>query len=228
MPAPLKESDLYAPIKALLTSQGFTVRGEVKGCDLAAVRDDELYVVELKLGFTLHLVYQAMARQEITPLVFVAIPRPRDPKSKNFRAAQKLLQRLSLGLIVVAGNHAEILLHPAPAKPKNNKKTRAVRQEVAERTVDTDGGVTQTKINTAFRERNIRIACLLAKHGTRTVQELRTLHGCDNRTSGILRRNIYGWFAKTDRSHHTLSATGYAYLTAEKDSDLVRYYIGKA
>mgnify|MGYP003694599451 CR=1 FL=1 len=32
------ESDLYAPVKALLEGQGYVVKGEVRGCDVVAVR----------------------------------------------------------------------------------------------------------------------------------------------------------------------------------------------
>ena len=32
------ESDLYAPVKALLEGQGYVVKGEVRGCDVVGVR----------------------------------------------------------------------------------------------------------------------------------------------------------------------------------------------
>ena len=61
----LRESDLYAPVRDYLEGLGYEVRGEVRGCDIAAVRDGELIVVELKTGFTLELIYQALDRQRI-------------------------------------------------------------------------------------------------------------------------------------------------------------------
>ena len=43
------ESDLYAPVKALLEGQGYVVKGEVRGCDVVAVRGREPpVIVELK------------------------------------------------------------------------------------------------------------------------------------------------------------------------------------
>ena len=60
----LRESDLYAPVRDYLEGLGYEVRGEVRGCDIAAVRDGELIVVELKTGFTLELIYQALDRQQ--------------------------------------------------------------------------------------------------------------------------------------------------------------------
>ena len=56
-PAPLDEAALYAPVKRFFESRGFTVKGEVNGCDLVARRGDEPpLIVELKLRFTLPLV----------------------------------------------------------------------------------------------------------------------------------------------------------------------------
>ena len=55
-----KESDLYAPVRDYLTQLGYDVQGEVKDCDLTAVRGDELIVGELKRGFTIELLYQAI------------------------------------------------------------------------------------------------------------------------------------------------------------------------
>ncbi len=37
LPAMPLESDLYAPVKALLEGQGYVVKGEVRGCDVVAV-----------------------------------------------------------------------------------------------------------------------------------------------------------------------------------------------
>ena len=48
------ESDLYAPVKALLEGQGYVVKGEVRGCDVVAVRGGEPpVIVELKRAFGL-------------------------------------------------------------------------------------------------------------------------------------------------------------------------------
>jgi hypothetical protein len=39
------ETTLYAPVKRYLEALGFTVKGEVCGCDLVALRGDEPPVV---------------------------------------------------------------------------------------------------------------------------------------------------------------------------------------
>ena len=57
------ESDLYAPVKALLEGQGYVVKGEVRGCDVVAVRAGEPpVIVELKRTFGLGLVLQGIDR----------------------------------------------------------------------------------------------------------------------------------------------------------------------
>ena len=56
------ETTLYAPVKRYLERLGFTVKGEVCGCDLVALRGEEPPIVvigELKLAFSLELVRAA-------------------------------------------------------------------------------------------------------------------------------------------------------------------------
>ena len=98
----LRESDLYGPVRDYLQSLGYEVKGEVKDCDVTATRDGELIVVELKRGFTLELIYQAMDRQKVADGVYVAVPLPKrgymDPRVPEMRS---LCRRLELGLIFV-------------------------------------------------------------------------------------------------------------------------------
>ena len=48
-----KETDLYEPIRAFLEEEGYQVQAEVKDCDIAAVKDGQLVIVELKKAFNL-------------------------------------------------------------------------------------------------------------------------------------------------------------------------------
>ena len=226
-----KESDMYEPIRSLLNQQGFVVRGEVKGCDIAAVRDDILWVVEMKLSANITLLYQAIDRQTATGWVFVAIPRPSSARDKNYLRFQKLLKKLQLGLITVALDspikYAEIVMFPVGKDNKKNKKTETVKREIAGRTVDTVGGITKTKINTAFKERCIKIACLLNAKGELSVKELVEL-GCAKNTSQLLQSNILGWFNRVKRGVYSLSDIGHGYLKENASSTLVVYYKMKA
>ena len=57
-----RETDLYEPVRRFLEEEGYTVQAEVKGCDVAAVKNGHLVIVELKKAFNLRLVYQARSR----------------------------------------------------------------------------------------------------------------------------------------------------------------------
>src|SRR5256884_5559319 len=62
--APL-ETALYLPVKRFLENLGFTVKGEVGGCDLVGLSADNPPIVvigELKLVFNLELILQAVDR----------------------------------------------------------------------------------------------------------------------------------------------------------------------
>ena len=87
----MKESDLYPPVRLFLEGQGYEVKGEVKNCDVVAVRDDEEpVVVELKLTLNLDLLVQAIARLALTQNVYVAVPRHCAPLKTRRRGVLKL------------------------------------------------------------------------------------------------------------------------------------------
>ena len=225
-----KESDMYEPIRNLLADQGFTVRGEVKGCDIAAVKEEALWVIEMKLTANITLIYQAMARQTATDWVFIAIPRPKGARGA-FAKLKKLVKKLQLGLITVALDspikYAEIVIFPTGKDDKKNKKTAVVKREIAGRSVDTTGGTTKLPINTAFRERCVRIACLLEARGALSPKELVNM-GCGKDTSSILYSNMLGWFKRVSRGLYELSVIGHQYLSVNDTTSLVVYYRMKA
>lgn len=223
---------MYEPVRKLLSEQGFIVRGEVKDCDIAALKDGCLWVVEMKLYANITLIYQAIERQSATDWVFVAIPRPRRARDGNFLSLQKLLKKLNLGLITVALDspvkQAEILLFPGPGgRNKNNKKSNAIRKELLGRTTDTPGGTTKTSVNTAYRERCVQIACLLAAKGRLRAKDLVEL-GCEKDATFILQNNFFGWFDKVSRGVYEISDAGRGYLSNNEASSLVAYYRMKA
>jgi hypothetical protein len=113
--APLPETALYAPVKALLEGQGYDVKGEIQGCDVVGVRGGEPpVVVELKRTFGLAVVLQGVDRLALTDAVYVAVGTwpPRVAESR------RLCRRLGLGLIVVADGRAEVLEDPVPYRPR--------------------------------------------------------------------------------------------------------------
>lgn len=199
---PLRERDLYGPVRDYLENLGYQVKGEVKGCDVAALRDGELIVVELKRGFTLELVYQALDRQRVADGVYVAVPLPkRGYMSPQVRDMQSLCRRLELGLIFVGFTsrglpQIDVAVHPKEASaPRRDEKRRlAVIREHEARTGSVNtGGVSRKKILTAYKEQALLTARLLQENGPLRAEDVKKLGGPPN-AGTILGRNVLGWF----------------------------------
>lgn len=195
LPATLRETDLYPPVRDYLIAQGYTVRGEVKDCDVTAVKDGELIVVELKRGFGTDLLIQATRRQRVADAVYVALPRFKgNLSSARARGVQHLLRRLEIGLILVSLSTpvptVEIVFHPLPYARKRSKHDRQViLREIAGRSGDyTPGGSTRVGIVTAYRENALFVACCLEHHGPLSPRQLRAL-GTGTKTLAIRNEN---------------------------------------
>ena len=230
MPA-YKETDLYEPIRNLLAKQGFTVRGEVKGCDIAAVKDDILWIIEMKLSINLKLIFQAMERKTATDWVFVAVPRPKNARASHFNQLKRLLTKLQIGLITVSLDSpvklAEIIQFPTGKADKTTKKAVSLRKEISGRSADTIGG-SKGIVNTAYRERCIRIACLIEAHGPMSAKILTKIYNCEKDATNILQRNFYNWYNKTAKGIYELSPAGRLYLQENAQENLTIYYRMKA
>lgn len=200
----LLESDLYGPVRDYLTNLGYEVKGEVKDCDVTALRDGELIVVELKRGFTLELVYQAIDRQRVADGVYVAVPLPkRGYMSPRVKDMQCLCRRLELGLIFVGFTskgipQVDVAVHPKEAAvPRRNRQRRlAVIREHQSRTGSVNtGGVSRKKILTVYKEQALLTAKLLRDNGPMRVDSVKRLGGPPN-AAAILSRNVLGWFER--------------------------------
>lgn len=224
----IAETDLYQPIADWLLAQGYTVRSEVRNCDITAVRGEDLIMVELKRSFGASLLIQAIERQKITDSVYVALPRPRSGvRGAQWRGMEHLLRRLELGLILVSFGAKkpamDVVFHPTPFERKRRKSAkRAVLREMEGRTGDfNQGGCTRRKIMTAYRENVVHVACCLEKFGPLAPRQLRAL-GTGQKTLSILRSNFYGWFERVDRGIYNLKPRGSAEL--EQHPELAGHY----
>ena len=201
------ESDLYAPVKVLLEGQGYVVKGEVRGCDVVAVRGKEPpVVVELKRTFGLGLVLQGVDRLALTDLVYLAVGQwPRQMKN-----VKKLCRRLGLGFIVVAKDKADVVLDPAPYVPRQNKrKSGRLLGEHARRVGDPNvgGQAMRAPLMTAYRQEALRCAELLAAQGPMKVATLRA--ACDApKAAQILQQDVYGWFERVERGVYAITPKG--------------------
>jgi hypothetical protein len=215
MTAKLSESDLAEPLCAYLAAQGYTVRSEVKDCDLAAVRGEDLVIIELKKSLNLALLIQAARRQRITDSVYAAIPRPSNRWKWNAqnRGVLHLLRRLSIGLILISLDPGkppvEVVFQPLPfTRRKRATSRRALLEEIHNRTGDYNrAGSSRRKLVTAYRENAIHIACRLFVGGSLSPKTLRSM-GTGPKTLSILSGNVYGWFERMERGVYALSAIG--------------------
>ena len=201
------ESDLYAPVKALLEGQGYVVKGEVRGCDVVAVRGTEPpVIVELKRAFGLALVLQGVDRLAMSERVYLAVgqwPKP-------MRTVKKLCRRLGLGLMVVADARADIVLDPLPYRPRPNKrKAGRLLGEHARRVGDPNLGGSSTRVPmmTAYRQEALRCAALLASRGPMALKAMRAAANVPN-AAKILRYDHYGWFERIERGVYGLTPKG--------------------
>lgn len=226
----LQEVDLYKPIQRFFVKEGYDVYGEVNDCDLAAVKEEELIVVELKLNLTVDLLVQATKRQRLTEHVYIAIPKPKYKlRSKRWTDLCQLVKRLELGLILVSfsGNRkkVEVVFHPSTydrKKYKNNRYRNSLLKEINGRSADYNiGGSSRTKIMTAYKENCIQIACYLSHYGTLSPKALKSM-GTGDKTSSILTKNFYRWFERVSRGIYAISEKGKQELS--QYPELVSYY----
>jgi hypothetical protein len=210
MPA---ETTLYAAVKAFLEAQGFTAKGEIGGCDIVAIRDDEppvLVICEMKLGFNLELLLQSVDRMAAADAVWLAVPRTKRGRDRDRRVV-KLCRLLGFGLLTVgAEGIVEVLADPAPYAPRTNPKRRArlFREHGRRRGDPTPGGSVGREIMTAYRQQALACADAL-REGEATTRVLRTVTA---EAPGILLRNVYGWFERVSRGTYRLTERGRAAL----------------
>lgn len=208
-----RETDLYPPIKTFLEDQGYVVKSEVGAADVVGVRGGEPpVVVELKLGFSLALFHQCIARMKVTDDVYLAVARQ---TGKRFAKAVKdntvLARRLGLGLITVRLTDGLVEVHcdPGPYAPRKSKKRQAqLLREFARRQGDpNDGGQTRAGLVTAYRQDALKIAMYLfevgASKGADVAKETKV-----SVATRMMRDNHYGWFEKVEKGVYGLTPAG--------------------
>lgn len=207
MPA---ETALYPPVKAFLERHGFTVKAEVRGCDLLAVRAGEpplVVIGELKLGLSMELILQAVDRLALADEVWLAVPLTRRGRDQDARA-HKLCRRLGLGLLTVnlRTGHVAAICEPAPYQPRPNLRRRALLlREFHRRQGDpNEGGATRRKLMTAYRQQALACAAAMLAEPRRP----RDLRPQAPDAAAILARNVYGWFTRESRGLYALTETG--------------------
>ena len=169
--------------------------------------------------FSIELLHQAIERKHLFDDVYLAIAAPdTTAKRRNWRNRQrgnlKLCRLLGLGLMLVdparkTDQACKVLLDPAPYTPRKNKRQQTrLMAEFTARTGDPNtGGVTRTKIITAYRQDALQCASELAESDELKVSVVRERTGVE-RAGLILRDNHYGWFDRVKIGHYDLSPKG--------------------
>lgn len=208
-----RETDLYLPIKSFLEDQGYVVKSEVGAADVVAVRGGEPpLVVELKLGFSLALFHQCVARLGVSDDVYMAVARaPGKRFQKALKDNVKLARRLGLGLITVLLKDGLVEVHcdPGPYTPRKSAKRQAqMLREFARRQGDpNDGGQTRAGLVTAYRQDALKLAVYLfevgASRGADVAREADVQHA-----TRMMRDNHYGWFERVEKGVYGLTPVG--------------------
>lgn len=209
----ISETDLYAPIKALLEGQGYEVKGEVGAADIVAMRGaEEPVVVEMKCGFSLSLFHQAIDRQSLSDTVYIAVPKtPGRAFAQSLRRNIKLCRRMGLGLITVRlkDGHVDVPLDPAPFQPRKNKRrqTRLIREFSRLAGDPNTGGSTRRGLVTAYRQDALRCLDLLHRKGPTKAALVAGETGVPT-ARRIMSDNHYGWFERLETGIYGLSPNG--------------------
>ena len=210
----LKEVDLYQPIKNHLEKIGYKVKGEIKKCDVVAIKDDQVIIIELKLSLNITLLLQAVDRFTMSDIVYIAIPKQCPLYKKQSKQIKKLIARLGIGLIIVDfqpdNQYVEVISDPKEYKPRKNKrKQAALLKEFSSRIGDTQaGGSTNKKAGlTAYRQRCIRIASYLLESKTAKGVEIKNAIS-EPQATAMMYQNYYGWFENISKGVYQLSEKG--------------------
>lgn len=211
----MQETALYAPIKRHLEAQGYSVKSEVAGADVVALRGDDPdpVIVEMKTAFSLSLVQQGIVRQSISDWVYLAVPTIKGRKTLARHLG--LCRRLGLGLITVRAKdgHVEVHCDPAPFAPRKIKDRRdRLLREFSRRVGDPNiGGSNRVTLITAYRLDAMRCAKHLADAGPSKGAVVASATGVARATT-IMRDDHYGWFERVAKGIYQLTPKGQAAL----------------
>lgn len=205
------ETSLYQPVKAFLEGAGYTVKGEVGGCDVVGVSEGDptlLVVCELKLSFNLELVLQAVDRASIADEVWIAARVSAKGRGRESdKRYRDLCRRLGIGMLGVADNGSvSVIVGSVTPMPRTNPKRRSrlMREHQKRKGDPAVGGSTRTPLMTAYRQQALGCAAVL-KAGPLKVREIRD-HVPE--AAKILQGNVYGWFERVERGVYGLTPVG--------------------
>ncbi len=205
------ETSLYLPVKAFLESAGYSVKGEIGGCDLVGISGDEPPVVvicELKMSFNLEVVLQAVDRAAIADEVWIAAKISAKGRGREAdKRYRDLCRRLGIGMLGISDRgDVSVIVASVTPMPRTNPKRRSrlVREHQKRRGDPVLGGSTRVPVMTAYRQQALGCAAALL-NGPLRVRDIRA--GVPE-AGKILLSNVYGWFERLDRGVYGLTDAG--------------------
>jgi hypothetical protein len=205
------ETSLYLPVKAFLEAAGYTVKGEIGGCDLVGLSEDDPSVVvicELKLSFNLELILQAVDRASVADEVWIAARVSAKGKGREAdKRYRDLCRRLGFGMLGISdGGDVSVIVGSVTPMPRTNPKRRSrlMREHQKRKGDPAVGGSTRTPLMTAYRQQALGCAAVLAS-GPLKMREIRASVA---EAGKILQGNVYGWFERVERGVYGLTPVG--------------------
>jgi len=205
------ETSLYLPVKGFLEKSGYVVKGEVGGCDLVGLSDDDppvVVVCELKMSFNLELILQAVDRAAISDEVWIAARISAKGKGREAdKRYRDLCRRLGIGMLGISdAGDVSIIVGSVSPLPKTNPKRRSrlMREHQKRRGDPALGGSTRAPVMTAYRQQALGCAAALMSGALR----MRDIRAGVPEAGKILQSNVYGWFERLDRGVYGLTDAG--------------------
>ncbi|RKE85737.1 DUF2161 domain-containing phosphodiesterase [Rhizobium sp. AG855] len=216
------ETSLYLPVKGFLETAGYTVKGEIGGCDLVGLSDEDPSIVvicELKLSFNLELILQAVDRASVADEVWIAARVSAKGKGREAdKRYRDLCRRLGFGMLGITDKgEVSVIVGSVTPMPRTNPKRRSrlMREHQRRKGDPAVGGSTRTPLMTAYRQQALGCAVALSS-GPLKVREIRA---SVPEAGKILQGNVYGWFERVERGVYGLTPSGHEALARWQPSD---------
>ncbi|MBB3410422.1 hypothetical protein FHT87_004354 [Rhizobium sp. BK316] len=205
------ETSLYLPVKGFLEKAGYVVKGEVGGCDLVGLSNDDppvVVVCELKMSFNLELILQAVDRAAVSDEVWIAARISARGKGREAdKRYRDLCRRLGIGMLGISdAGDVSIIVGSVSPMPRTNPKRRSrlMREHQKRRGDPALGGSTRAPVMTAYRQQALGCAAALTSGPLR----MRDIRAGVPEAGKILQSNVYGWFERLDRGVYGLTDAG--------------------
>lgn len=219
-----KETDLHVPVKQWLQAQGCEVKTEVKAIDMVGLyNEDFIIAIELKLKLNLEVINQAVERQGIADLTYIAVVHDfKSVETKRFKMTLLTLKRLNIGLLLVNFRSTEPIVIEV-LKPEHFDFERSRRQKKGKKELliaefnkrhgdFNKAGSHKTKLMTGYKEQCLLVAHYMYTLGHDKAKAFEKYGLAPKKVSNIFTQNYYNWFIRRDKGIYGLTDDGLSAL----------------